>query len=68
MASLGSMGRPYLIKQIKRKPKARKLSLFGRMRLLDGDERDVGNMVKAFETRVHSGSKIRDQEPTYSAQ
>lgn len=69
MPSLGYMGRPYLIKQIKPKPAARKLSLYGRMRILDGEEMDVGDMHKVigFEARVHPGSKIGDREPTYSA-
>lgn len=34
-----------------------------------GEERDVGDMDKVirFEACIHPGSKIRDQEPTYSA-
>lgn len=59
MASLGYIGRPYLIKQIKQKPTVRNLSLYGRMRILDGEERDVGDLDKATEAHVHPGSKIK---------
>lgn len=63
MASLGYIGRPYLIKQIKQKPTVRNLSLYGRMRILDGEERDVRDLDKAIEARVHPGSKIKRPRP-----